>query len=195
LTTFFVPNWTGVYMGLAYIAGKIKSENSDFDAIVGLARGGWIPARILSDFLGIRRLISLQISSYDDLKRQEPKSLDQHALLASERKLLLVDDVADTGSSLIYAKNLLEKSGAVCKTAAIYVKPWTSFWPDYFFKEIREWVVFPWEILETVEMIVRRGYASYESAVEEIGLDQQLYDIVKPFLGDLDGGKDRLKKV
>lgn len=195
MESFLAPTWSNIYAGLADIACKIKREKAEFDAIVGLARGGWIPARILSDFLGVKRLISLQFSSYEEFKKAPLKHLDQEPLELQGKRILLVDDVADTGSSLIHAKDFIEKGGNECKTAAIYVKPWTRFWPDYFFKEVREWVVFPWEIFETVNTLLSQGVSDYEEAVRKIGLDRDLYEAVRPIFGVNYGSGDRVEKV
>lgn len=195
--SFLAPTWANIYTGLSQIAVKIKSDNLEFGAIVGLARGGWVPARILSDFLGVKRLVSLQVSSYEDFRRGSLKSLDVNVGEIGEQKILLVDDVADTGSSLIYAKSLFEGRGIPCKTAAIYVKPWTRLWPDYFFQEVKEWVVFPWEIFETLETLRGQGVVDYKAALAKIGLEEELCEAIKPVLGVVygDGDRDRLKKV
>lgn len=192
---FLAPSWAQIYAGLANVASKIISDKAEFDSIVGLARGGWIPARILSDFLGIRRLVSLQVYSYEDFERGGLKGLDTYAADLGGRRVLLVDDVADTGSSLLYAKKLVEEKGIECKTAAIYVKPWTKLRPDYFFEEVKEWVVFPWEIFETLSTLLSQGSADYEAAIEEIGIEKQLYEAVKPVLGALHGSSNRAKKI
>ncbi len=195
MVRFLAPNWNLIYEGLVDVASKIKNSGEEFDAIVGIARGGWIPARILSDFLGVKRLISMQVSSYQDLTKNEVKSLDEYRPATSERKILLVDDVADTGSSLLFIKNRLTEVGAVCRTTTIYVKPWTNFWPDYYFREVTEWVVFPWEIVETVGIRLNQEQSGYDQALNEIGLDPELYTIIRPMLGELYGDKNRLKKI
>ncbi|MEM0321022.1 MAG: phosphoribosyltransferase [Thermoprotei archaeon] len=192
---FLAPNWNLIYDGLTNVALKLKNGGEEFDAIVGIARGGWIPARILSDFLGVKRLISMQVSSYKDLTKNEVKSWDVYQPAASERRVLIVDDVADTGSSLIKIKNELADRGVVCKTATIYVKPWANYRPDYYYKEVTEWIVFPWEVVETVGVRLNQGVSSYDEAVQEIGLDPHLHVIVRPFLGELYGDKNRLKKI
>ena len=195
MVRFLAPNWNLIYEGLVDVASKIKSSGEEFDAIVGIARGGWIPARILSDFLGVKRLISMQVSSYQGLTKNEVKSLDEYRLATSERKILLVDDVADTGSSLLYIKNRLMEAGTVCRTTTIYVKPWTNFWPDYYYREVTEWVVFPWEIIETVGIRLNQGLSGYDQVFQEIGLDPELYTIIRPILGEHYGDKNRLKKI
>jgi hypoxanthine phosphoribosyltransferase len=192
--SFLAPTWTTIHSGLVDIALRIKAKNEDFEAIVGIARGGWIPARVLSDLLGIKRLISIQVESYKDLKKTSLRNLDAVHLL-NERKILLVDDVADTGSSLVYTKKLLEEKGTKCVTVAIYVKPWTTFWPDYYYKEVREWVVFPWELFETIGIRLNQGTNNPREALAEMGVDSQLSALIGPLLSGLHENKNRSKKL
>jgi len=117
---FLAPNWNLIYQGLVDVASKIKSSGEEFDAIVGIARGGWIPARILSDFLGVKRLISMQVSSYQGLTKKAVKSLDEYRLAATERKILLVDDVADTRSLLLCRQHRFRENRRRCPSTATY---------------------------------------------------------------------------
>ena len=80
--------------------------------------------------------------------------------LREEKKVLIVDDVADTGKSLKLVKEHVMQQGAKeARTATMYYKPWSLVNPDYYEKETRLWIVFPWEMRETIRKIVekRRG--------------------------------------
>ena len=71
-------------------------------------------------------------------------------------KILLVDDVADSGKSLQLVYEHLLKKAKEIKTLTIFYKPWSSILPDYYVKETRAWIVFPWEFHETVEWVVKK---------------------------------------
>ena len=61
------------------------------------------------------------------------------------RRILIVDDVADTGKSLIVAKDYLMKRGASeIKVATLHFKPTSSFKPDYYVDMTTAWICYPW---------------------------------------------------
>ena len=122
------------------------------DTIVGLSRGGLVSARILADFLQIRHIFVLGISLYDgiDKKGKKPKIIQTLPSSAIKgKKVLLVDDVADSGLSLALAKEYLLKKGASeLKIATIHYKPGSIIKPDYFVSTTQAWIVYPWEVHE-----------------------------------------------
>jgi hypothetical protein len=65
-------------------------------------------------------------------------------------------------------KEHLIKQGAVeIKIATIFYKPWSVVKPDYYEKETSQWIVFPWEVKETVRKIVKRCREKGKSVEEE----------------------------
>ena len=84
--------------------------------------------------------------------------------------VLVVDDVADTGESLKVAVEHLNVCGAATiKTATIYYKPQSIFKPDFFIIQTRQWVVFPWERLETARRMLDQAQNKGESVDTVIG--------------------------
>ncbi|MEM2542862.1 MAG: phosphoribosyltransferase family protein, partial [Candidatus Korarchaeum sp.] len=72
-------------------------------------------------------------------------------------KVLLVDDVADTGESLIVARDhILERGAAEVRIATMHYKPWSKIKPDYYSEETEAWVVYFWEYAETVNYFMKR---------------------------------------
>ena len=62
---------------------------------------------------------------------------------------LIVDDISDTGDSLIVALDHLDKRGYKNpRTATLHMKPWTKLVPDFFIVRTEAWVVYPWELKE-----------------------------------------------
>ena len=76
------------------------------------------------------------------------------------KRVLIVDDVADSGGSLKLAReHILQQGSADVRTAVLYVKPWSAVKPDCWAKETRLWVVFPWENKETIRKIAEKHAA------------------------------------
>jgi hypoxanthine phosphoribosyltransferase len=156
---FEVPTWSQIYAMLLSQAEKIRQSGFKPDVIVGITRGGWIPARVLSDLLGIPHLAVVRAELYLGVAetRNAPVLTQGVSADVRDKKVLLVDDVADTGKSLQLAREHLQQQGATeVRIATVYHKPFSIIKPDYYEKETRSWVVFPWETKETIRKIVEK---------------------------------------
>lgn len=153
---FEVLNWQQVYGMLLRQADKICATGFSPEIIVGISRGGWIPARVLSDLLNNSNLANVKVESYRGVaSRKHPILTQSLSLVVSNKRVLAVDEVADSGNSLnIVVKHTLDKGAKEVKTATLFCKPHCSFKPDFFEKETVSWVVFPWESKETVKSIL-----------------------------------------
>jgi len=167
---FEVPTWNQIYEMLLNLAEKIRKNGFNPDIIVGVSRGGWPPARVLSDLLGNPNLANVRAEFYLGVAetKGEPTLTQPVSMEVAGKKVLVVDEVADTGESLKLVKEHLIKQGAVeIKIATVYYKPWSIVKPDYYEKETSLWIVFPWEIKETVRKIVKRCWEKGKSVEEE----------------------------
>ncbi len=156
---FEVPSWNQIYLMLLNIADKIRTDQFNPDVIVGVSRGGWPPARVLSDLLGNPRLANVRVEFYIGVAEtnSEPRLTQPVSMPVNLKKVLVVDEVADTGKSLKLVKDHIKEQGATeVKIATVYFKPWSIVKPDYYEKETSRWIVFPWEIKETVRKIVKK---------------------------------------
>jgi len=111
------------------------------DIIVGVVRGGLIPARLLASRLKVKDMYCLTVRKVGE----ERKVLSDILENISGKNILLVEDMLETGKSLIVAKKYLEDKGAVVKTACLYIMPQSEIKPNYFLKQIDEVEKFPWE--------------------------------------------------
>ncbi|MBI5228440.1 phosphoribosyltransferase [Candidatus Micrarchaeota archaeon] len=142
-------SWSNAVKSCEKLAAKIDFEP---DIVVGLSRGGLIPARILGDCLSLRHVFVLGISLYSGIgkKKTKPEIIqDLATFLVKGNKILLVDDVADSGTSLFTAKKYLLKKGAKSvRIATIHYKSGSLVKPDYFVSRTKAWIVYPWEAKE-----------------------------------------------
>jgi hypoxanthine phosphoribosyltransferase len=154
-----VPTWNQIYEMILQLAQKIKMESFRPDVIVGVSRGGWPPARVLSDLLDNPNLANVKAEFYLNVAetKGEPTLTQPVSADVSGKKVLIVDEVADTGKSLVLIKqHITEKGAAEVKIATVYYKPWSIITPDYYAKETSRWIVFPWEIKETIRKIINK---------------------------------------
>jgi hypoxanthine phosphoribosyltransferase len=157
VTEFEVLTWNRTYNVLLSLARKIVRSGYVPDVIVGVSRGGWIPARVLCDLLSVPVLANIGVEFYTgvgDTKRR-PRLTQPLSTDVSCKKVLLVDEVVDTGQSLKLAQEHIVNEGAKeVKTATMYTKLCSSIEPCYHEKETTSWIVFPWETRETILSIV-----------------------------------------
>jgi len=152
-------SWDDVLSLTEEVARQIQKRGYVPDIIVAVSRGGFDPARILCDLLGVRRLASLQIEYYKDINESShtPKIVFPINADVSDKSILVVDDVSDTGTSLKLARDhVLERGASEVLVATLHVKPWTTFRPDFSASEVKSWIVYPWEILESVNSIAKK---------------------------------------
>jgi hypoxanthine phosphoribosyltransferase len=147
---FLHLNWDDVQSLAETLAQKIVASGFEPDLIVAVSRGGFDPARILCDQLSVRKLASVQLEAYDGMvKRPEPIIVLPLNAEVAGLKVLIADDVSDSGASLLKAKKHIEEKGAsMVRVATLHIKPWSSFLPDYYAERVDAWVVYPWELKE-----------------------------------------------
>jgi len=181
-TQYEVPTWNQIYDMLLAQAQKIQSDGYKPDIIVGIARGGLVPSRILADLLETRDFAIITIEYYVGIAqtKQEPVLKQCLHTQLTDKKVLLVDDVSDGGRSLQLAKKHLEQQSAKeIKIATVYAKPGTITKPDYYEKETSHWIVFPWEAKETMAKIMQQTEGKRATSKEitnlvKAGLPKQL---------------------
>ena len=153
------------------VARNIIESGFHPDIIVGLARGGWVLSRVLCDHLGVKDLLSLKVEHWGITATPDGKAQIKYPFKIdlTGKKLLIVDDITDTGESMIVAiKYLEELNPQEIKTAALRHIQGSKYIPDYYGDEITwRWVVFPWNYIEDMCNIIPKIMEKSES-VEEI---------------------------
>ncbi len=169
------------------LAGKIIDDGEIFDSIVTISRGGVVPARILSDVLGIDDFHTIRSKFWGiggKIADEPIIKLDEMPDIKN-KKILVVDEVVDTGSTLTKIINLLRELGAKqIKTATLHYKASSSLVPDYYARKLYEWVwiFYPWSLSETLyELSIKEGDSAslLDNALrimEKLKVDQGLID-------------------
>lgn len=175
---FLRVRWRDVEEACLHIAESISSSGVDVDIVVGILRGGWVPARLLSDYLGVHAMGAIEVKFYQGIGRHGSMPVITQPLIVPVKNMnvLVVDDVADTGKTLSVVTSFIDHYGPrKIYTATLYVKPWSIVRPDYYYRETDAWIVFPWDIAETIEELTEKGY-SLEELAEMLGDEEELLE-------------------
>lgn len=153
-------SWDAVHDLARKLARQIAESGYRPDIIVAIGRGGWVPGRILSDFIGQMDLTSFKIEHYRSARRIKVAQV-RYPLAADVRgrRVLLVDDVADSGETFAVALAHLKRRGAPAelRTAVLHYKTVSAFVPDYYAQKVIKWrwIIYPWAIAEDVGSLIR----------------------------------------
>jgi hypoxanthine phosphoribosyltransferase len=131
-------NWKTFENEIRNLSEKITDKP---DMIIGITRGGVVPARLLSTYLDVKKMHCISVAKQDE-KRSVVTEITEDI---SGKKVLLVEDMLETGRSLGVVKAYLEGKGAEVKTACLYTMPISEINPDYFLKEVDSVLEFPWD--------------------------------------------------
>jgi uncharacterized protein len=164
----YLPITWDVYHSYALkLAAALLSGNHKVDEIVAISRGGLTFGHVLSDFLRIP-IWTITIQSYTDIQTQGEIKITGKLQNSIENKhILLVDDVADSGKTLVRAVEYLHEAGAKkATTMTMFFKPHSVFRPDFFAKETKKWILFPYEPTEMIILITQNLQKQKKSKAE-----------------------------
>lgn len=177
---YLILSWQEVYNLTLQLSERIVSSGFKPDIIVGIARGGWIPARILSDVLYMETLHNIRIEYYTDVgvRGKEPKITQPLSGSLEGKKVLIVDEVADTGDSLYHAIEYVKKLGVgEQRSAVLHLKPTSRVVPDYYMIETTSWTVYPWENRESIIALVKMFKAEKPSMSMKQIRDRLVFEV------------------
>ncbi len=148
-------SWSNIEEWTLKIRDMLVENNFKPEIIIGIARGGLVPARMVSDYLLIKDLLSIKTEHWG-----LTATMDGKAILAEKlnynlkgKKVLLVDDITDTGESMKVAYEYVKSlNPEEVKTASMLYINSSSYVPDYYGEKITRdnwaWFIFPWNVYE-----------------------------------------------
>ena len=133
-------SWKEVHRNTKALAEKVKPKGP-WNKIVAITRGGLIPAAIIAKELDTRIIDTVSIESYNNKKRSKLTIFKRSNV--DKNKLLIIDDVVDTGRTVKAVKKIYPNA----HIGTLYAKPAGIPFIDSFVKKVSQdtWVVFPWE--------------------------------------------------
>lgn len=167
------------------IAAALLVHEKPFDIIVAIGRGGLTFGHLMSDFLRIP-ICSITIQSYTDIQKQgEVHITEELSSGISGKRVLLVDDISDTGTTLKRALSYVrEFHPSAVTTATLFYKPHSTLRPDYFAKQTTLWILQPFEVTEWVYTFTKKMAGEGKSKAE-----------IQNFLEKLEYTADQIKFV
>ena len=138
------------------------------NVVVAIARGGYVPARILCDFLDVYDLRSLRVEHYRKGAAKKPRArlVDRLGVGLNGKRVLIVDDVSDTGDTFdVSIAHIAAFQPRDVKTAVLHHKTVSHYIPDFFAQKVVRWrwFIYPWAVLEDLSGFLTASGAGHPS--------------------------------
>lgn len=156
-----VVSWAQVTRLARRLALAIATDGYRPEVIVAIARGGYVPARLLADYLGVMVLSGMRIVHYAPgaRRKQRARIVEPLQVSVAGRRVLVVDDVADRGDTYRLAyRHIAQHKPAAIRTAALHYKLGSSFEPDFYAARLTawRWINYPWARIEDIAGFIGR---------------------------------------
>jgi hypoxanthine phosphoribosyltransferase len=143
-----VLSWAAYGEAARDLGQEISASGFRPDIVLAIARGGLVLAASLAYDLGCKNLFSMNVEFYTgegttlDAPVMLPPLLDSAEL--DDTRLLVVDDVADSGRTLELVLDFCRGHVAEVRSAVLYHKPRSVVEPDFVWRHTDRWIDFPW---------------------------------------------------
>ncbi|MEM3408261.1 MAG: phosphoribosyltransferase [Candidatus Micrarchaeia archaeon] len=149
-------SWEKIEKMCQDIANQIEKQNLKIDKIIAISRGGLIPGRILSGLLKNKNLSTIRVTFYTKpgVAKDKPHLAEDLSTDVTDKNVLIVDDVVESGKTLSLTYNYLKERGVKkIYSAALLDKIVDGkekiMSPDFYSEKIaNKWIVYPWEKFE-----------------------------------------------
>jgi len=141
-------SWQELGSGARELAEQVVADGYEPDIILGIARGGLLVAGALSYALDIKNSFTMNVEFYTGIDERlpvpmllppVPELVDLH-----DARMLIADDVADTGATLALVKDFCEGKVAEVRCAVLYDKSRSTVRCEYVWSRTDQWIDFPW---------------------------------------------------
>jgi uncharacterized protein len=140
--------WADLGTGSRNLAEQIVADGYEPGLILGIARGGLLIAGALSYALGVKNTFTMNVEFYTGVDERLPVPMllppvPELVDLQHER-VLVADDVADTGQTLALVEEFLAGKVQEVRIAVLYEKPRSIVTSEYVWRRTDRWIDFPW---------------------------------------------------
>jgi hypoxanthine phosphoribosyltransferase len=153
-----VMRWKELGKGTRALAELVVADGYQPDMVLAIARGGLLVAGALSYALGVKNTFTMNVEFYTgvDQRLELPMILPPVPDLVDfrETRVLIADDVADTGATLELVKHFCADKVAEVRCAVLYEKPRSIVNCEYVWRRTDRWITFPWSADDAVSAAV-----------------------------------------
>jgi len=146
--------WDELGTGSRELAQAVADDGWAPDIVLGIARGGLLVAGAIGYALGVKNTFTMNVEFYTgvDERLDVPMILPPVPDLVdfADFKVLIADDVADTGATLELVKDFCAGKVAEVRCAVLYEKPRSTVRCEYVWRRTDRWITFPWSAEEPV---------------------------------------------
>ena len=143
-----VMSWDDLGGGCRELAEAIHADDWIPDLVLGISRGGLLVAGALAYALGVKNTFTMNVEFYTgvDERLELPMLLPPVPDLVdfADTRVLIADDVADTGATLKTVHEFCSGKVAEVRTAVLYEKPHSTIKCEYVWRRTDRWITFPW---------------------------------------------------
>jgi hypoxanthine phosphoribosyltransferase len=142
--------WDELGEGSRALAGQVAADGWRPDIILGIARGGLLVGGAIAYALDVKNTFTMNVEFYTgiDERLEMPMILPPVPDLVDlgEARVLIADDVADTGQTLVLVKEFLSGKVGEARVAVLYEKPGSVVNCEYVWRRTDRWIDFPWSV-------------------------------------------------
>lgn len=126
----------------------LKSKAFEFELILGVSRGGLSISHFMGEALNIRNICTINSIRYEEDKKLDSFNIFNIPNLSKASKVLIVDDIIDSGETMNEILKELKKSYPLCefKVASLFYKKSAIIKPDFSVKQAKTWIDFFWQV-------------------------------------------------
>ena len=149
-----IMTWQDLGEGTRRLAESLHEDGYRPDMILAIARGGLLVAGALAYAIGVKNTFTMNVEFYTgvDERLEIPMILPPVPDLVDfgETRVLIADDVADTGATLQLVQEFCAGKVAEVRCAVLYEKPRSAVQCEYVWRRTDRWITFPWSAEEPV---------------------------------------------
>jgi uncharacterized protein len=143
-------SWQDLGDGARELAELVHRDGYKPDIVLAIARGGLLVGGAIGYALGVKNTFTMNVEFYTgvDERLEMPMLLPPVPDLVdfAEQRVLIADDVADTGATLALVKDFCEGKVAEVRCAVLYEKSRSAVSCEYVWRRTDSWIEFPWSI-------------------------------------------------
>ncbi|MEW5761455.1 MAG: phosphoribosyltransferase [Candidatus Thermoplasmatota archaeon] len=179
-----IVSWDEVAKWSEELARKIMEKNFKVDVVVGLTRGGWVPARIMCDHLQTKSLYAIKTEHWGitATKTGNARIAQKLGVNIENKNVLVMDDITDTGESLSLAMEHVQSlKPKKAHSATLLHITHSKIVPDFYTVEVPKedwtWFIFPWNFNEDMRTIVQQILVKEKSLNEMMDELEESYSL------------------